>query len=89
MGCQKVWSILWYHVPNKLLSPEKLAHHVMLFFSVQSRKIIAIRLPTIISKNTAKQGVQDVVNRNKIKFKPYGDLVDETFSQIHENSINN
>ena len=32
MRCRKLWRILRYHVPNKLLSPEKFAHHVMLLF---------------------------------------------------------
>ena len=36
-----------------------------------------------------EQGVQDVVNRVKIKFEPYDDLVDQAFSQFNENSINN
>ena len=33
--------------------------------------------------------MKDVVNRKKIKFEPYGDLVDQYFSQFNENSINN
>ena len=36
-----------------------------------------------------KQGFQDVVNRNKIKFESYGELVDQAFSQSNESSINN
>ena len=36
-----------------------------------------------------EQGVQDVVNRNKIKLEPYGDLSNPAFSQFNENSINN
>ena len=36
-----------------------------------------------------EQGVQDVVNKNKIKFQPYEDLLDQSFSQFKENSINN
>ena len=32
MPCRKVRQILRCHVPNKLLSPEKFAHHVMLLF---------------------------------------------------------
>ena len=32
-----------------------------------------------------EQGVQDVVNRNKISFEPYCDLVDQAFSQFNEN----
>ena len=36
-----------------------------------------------------EQRVQDAVNRKKIKFEPYGDLVHQGFSQFNENSINN
>ena len=35
-----------------------------------------------------EQGVQDVVNINKIKFEPYGDLVDEEYSRLNEILIN-
>ena len=40
-------------------------------------------------KKQQEQGVQGVVKINKIKFEPYGDLVDITFSQHNENLINN
>ena len=36
-----------------------------------------------------EQRVQDVRNRNKIKFEPYGDLVDQAFSQFNVNYIKN
>ena len=36
-----------------------------------------------------EQGVQAVVNMNKLKFEPYGDLVDPSFSQFNDNSITN
>ena len=36
-----------------------------------------------------EQGVQDVVNTNKIKFEPHGDLVDQVYSQFNETLINN
>ena len=35
-----------------------------------------------------EQGVQDVVNRSKVNFEAYGDLVDQAFSQFNENYIN-
>ena len=35
------------------------------------------------------QGIQDVVNRDKISFGSYGDLVDRAFSQFNENYISN
>ena len=65
-------------MPNKLSFPEKFAGHVMLAGCQQ-----------LYRNKLQEQGVQDVVNRNKIKFEPYGDLVDQVFSQFNENSINN
>ena len=65
-------------MPNKLSFPEKFAGHVML-----------AGCPQLYQNKLQEQGVQDVVNRNKIKFEPYGDLVDQAFSQFNENSINN
>ena len=65
-------------MPNKLSFPEKFAGHVML-----------AGCPQLYQNKLQEQGVQDVVNRNKIKFEPYGDLVDQFFSQFNENLINN
>ena len=45
--------------------------------------------PSLYQNKMQQQGVQYVVNRNKIKFEPYGDLVDQAFSQFNEISINN
>ena len=36
-----------------------------------------------------EQEVQEVVNRNKTKFEPYDDLVDQVFSKFNDNSIHN
>ena len=36
-----------------------------------------------------EQGVQDLLNRSKIKFEPYGELVSQAFPQLIENLINN
>ena len=47
-----------------------------------------MRVPTVLSKQLQEHGVWDVVNRKKIKFEPYGVLVDQGFSQFNENSIN-
>ena len=64
---------------------------MLLFFLLKDKKTIAIRLSTIVSKKNKLQekGVQDVVNRSKIKFEPYGDLINQAFSQFNEKSINN
>ena len=45
--------------------------------------------PPLYQSKLQEQLVQDVVNRNKIKFEPYGGLVDQALSQFNENSINN
>ena len=90
LRCQKVRRILQYQVPNKFLSPEKLTYHVMLlFFPFRDEKQLLSSFPTLYQNKLQEQGVQDAVNTNKIKFEPYGDLVDQTFSQFNENSINN
>ena len=36
-----------------------------------------------------QQGVQAVVNMNKIKFEPYGNLADQFFSYFNESSLTN
>ena len=73
-------------MPNKLLYPEKFAHHVMLLFlPFRDEKELLSGCPNKLQE----QRVQDVVNKNKIKFLPYNDLGDYTFSQFNENSINN
>ena len=76
-------------MPNKLLFPEKFAHHVMLsFFPFRDEKQLLSVCPPLYQNKLPEQGVQDIVNRNKIKFEPYGDLVDRAFSQFNENSLN-
>ena len=89
MRCWKVRRILRYHMSNKLLSPEKSAHHVMLlFFPFRDEKQLLSSCTPLYQNKLPEQWVQDVVNRNKIKFEPYGDFVDKAFSQFNENSIN-
>ena len=77
MRCRKVRQILRYHVLNKLTSPEEFAHHViLLFFSCRDEKQLLSDCSSLYQNKVQEQGVQDVVNRNKIKFKTYGDLGD-------------
>ena len=90
MRYRKVRRILRYHVLNKLFSPEKFAHHVMLlFFPFRDEKQLLSGCPPLYQNKLQEQAVQDDVNRNKIKFEPCGYLVDQAFSQFNENSINN
>ena len=45
--------------------------------------------PSLYRNKLQEQGVQNVINRNKIKFEPYGHSFDQNLSQFNENSINN
>ena len=45
--------------------------------------------PSLYRNKLQEQGVQNVINRNKVKFEPDGDLFEQNFSQFNENSINN
>ena len=88
MGCRKVRRIIQYHVRNKLLSPQKFVHHVMLLlFSFCDEKQLLSGCPSLYQNKLQEQGVHDVVNRNKRKFEPYGDITDQDFFQLNENSI--
>ena len=78
ISCRKIRRILRYHVPNKLLSSKNLLIIDVFVFSVQRWKTIAIRFSTKLQQ----QGVQDTVSRNKRKFEPYGDLIDQVKAKL-------
>ena len=88
MRCRKVRRILRYHVPNKLSSPEKIAHHVI-FYSFREEKELLSGFPPSYQNKLQEHGVQDVLDANKINFKPYGDLVGQAYSKFNEILINN
>ena len=76
--CPKVIRIFRYYVPNKLLPAEKVGHHAMLlFFPFRDEKQLISVCPPLYQDKLQQHGVQDVVNRSKIKFELYGDLVDQ------------
>ena len=90
MRYRKVRRILRYRVLNKLLAQEKFAHHVLLlFYPFRDEKELLSGFPPLYQNKLGEQGVQAVVNMNKIKLKPYDDLVDQGFSQFDKNSIKN
>ena len=82
--CSNIRQIFHYHVPHKILFPEKLVHHVMLlFFLFRDEKLLLSGCPPLYQGKLQEQGVQDVVNRNEIKFQSYGNLVLQSFSQFN------
>ena len=90
MRCRKVKRIIRYHVPNKILSPEKFAHDdLLLFYPFRDEKDLLSGFPPMYQNKLQEEQVQNVININKIKFEPYGDLVDQVFVQFNENLINN
>ena len=90
MQCHKVRRILQNHVPNKFLSPEKFSEHVLLLIYLsKDEKELLLDFPPMYQNKLQNQGVKDVLNINKIKFEPCGDLVDEALSQFNETLINN
>ena len=75
---------------NKLLFPEKFADHLMLLFVLfRHEKLLLSCCPLLYQNKLQEQGVQDVLNRNKIEVDPYEDLIDQSFSQFNENLIKN
>ena len=77
-------------MPNKLSSPEKTASQVLLlFYPFRDEKELLSSLPPLYQNQLQWQGVLDVANKNKLKFKPYGDLVDQVYSKFKETFINN
>ena len=78
MRCRKVRRIRQYHVPKKLLSQEKCAHHVLLlFYLFRDEKEMLSGFPPTYQNKLQEEGVQDVVNISKMKVDPYGYLVDQ------------
>ena len=62
---------------------------MLLFYPFRDDKKLLSAFPPLHQNKLREQGVQAVVNMNKTKFERYGDLVDQAFSQLNENSITN
>ena len=83
MQCYKVRRLFRYHVSNKFSPPEKFAYHVLLlFYSFRDEKELLSGFPLFYQNKLQEQEAQDVVNINKIKSEPYGNLVDQAYSKF-------
>ena len=75
-------------MPNKLLSPEKFVYHVLLLcYLFRDEKESLFGFPALYQYKLPEQRVQYVVNINKIKFEPDGDLVVHANSKFNETLI--
>ena len=62
---------------------------MLLFFPFKDESQLLPCCPPFYESKMQEQGVEDILNRNKINFKPYCDVVDQDFSQFNENSTSN
>ena len=86
----KVRGILWYHEPNNSLYPGKYAHHLLiLFYQFWDEKDLLSGCLSLYQNKLLEPGVQTVANSNKIKFEPFGNLVDDSYSRYNANMLDN
>ena len=76
MRCRKVRWFLWYHVLHNVLFPETL-DMLLLFYPFRDEKELLSSFPPLYRNKLQQQGIQNIVNMNKIKFEPHGDLIDQ------------
>ena len=71
-------------MPNKLLSPEKFAHRLLLLFFLfrDEKQLLSGFHHCIKTKCKNKES-------RMLQTGPHGDFVDQAFSQFNENYINN
>ena len=87
---KKVKSVLRYHVPSPHKRPEKYAHH-MLFMFYPFRKesdLCSVESGTYM-ENIGDPVVKNVVNKNKLKFEPFAELVDVALTEYRTDLIHN
>ena len=86
----KVRGILWYHEPNNSLYPGKYAHHLLiLFYPFWDEKDLLSGCFSLYQNKLLEPGVQTMANSNKIKFEPFGNLVDDSYSRYNANMLDN
>ena len=89
LKCRKRKSILRYHIPNQQKDPEKYAHHLLLMFLPfrSEAELSSSSDGTFLSK-LGEPGVLPIISQNKLKFEPFGDIVDETLYNFTSREIN-
>ena len=67
-------------MPHRILSSEKKFSHVLLlFYPFRDEKELLSGVSPLHQSKLQEQGVQNVVNINKITFEPYSDVVHPLF----------
>ena len=76
MKCRTVKKVLRYYTPNPLTHSEAYAHHLlMLFYPFRNENELISETSSTYLAKLNEENVNLVVNENKQKFEPWGDLV--------------
>ena len=90
LKCRKVKAVLRYYVPNCHKYPEKYAHHLLfMFYPFRNEDDLKSANLGTYNEKLHEPGILEVVNRNKLIFEPYGDLVDTALLNIRADLLHN
>ena len=88
--CQKVKSVLRYHVPSQNKYPERYAHHLLfMFFPFRKESEHSNSETGFYIDKLYEPGVIYIINANKIVFEPYGEMVVSALQNMRENLRHN
>ena len=74
---RKIKCVVRYHTPNRFTNSEAYAHHLlMLFFPFRKELDLISRIDSSYVAMFHNENVLAIVNNNKVKFEPWGDMVD-------------
>ena len=87
---RKVRKVLRYYVANPHLNPEKYAHHMLfMFYPFRNELALKSNSSQTYAETLSDPSVCDIVNRNKINFEPFVDLVDKALADFRVDPSNN
>ena len=90
LNCSKVKAVLRYHVPNQHNKPEQYAHHLLfMFYPFRDEAELCTTPSGTYMEKLLDPVVQEIVNRNKQRFEPCGDLVDTALANLRANLQHN
>ena len=88
--CRKVRRGLIYHGPNKDKYPDKFAHHLLFMFYQFRSEDESLTGNTPTYRNTlACSSILNAISKNRQKFGPYADIVEEAFVNLNHNLQSN
>lgn len=82
-GCK----VFHYHALNAS-NLERFVHLLTFTYSFRNENELLSGTPPLYQNKLLEIDAQGIVNNNKVKFEPYGDLVDESYTRYNEDLIN-